>query len=100
MTLDFHLPGAASVAAIAMLTFVGCSSQTDVTPTQTAPGQYAEMNFDLEKCLPIQANLYKCPAIDKPLCTVEFSRPDVKSTRKRTAIMWPRGFSLRRIKLA
>lgn len=69
------------VAAIAMLTFVGCSSQTDVTPTQTAPGQYAEMNFDLEKCLPIQANLYKCPAIDKPLCTVEFSRPDIECVR-------------------
>jgi hypothetical protein len=69
------------VAAIAMVAFVGCSSQAAVTPGQTAAGQYAEMNFDLDKCLPIQPNLYRCPAIDKPLCTVEFSRPDTECVR-------------------
>jgi hypothetical protein len=69
------------VAAIAMLTFAGCSSQTDVMASQTAAGQYAETNFDLDKCLPIQPNLYRCPAIDKPLCTVEFARPDIECVR-------------------
>lgn len=71
----------ATLAVIAALTVVGCSSQTETTPAQTAAGKYAELNFDLDKCLPIQPNLYRCPAVDKPLCTVEFSRPDIECVR-------------------
>jgi hypothetical protein len=71
----------ATIAAIAMLIFVGCSSQPTVTPAQEAAGKYAEMNFDLDKCLPIEPNLYRCPAVDQPLCTVEFSRPDIQCVR-------------------
>ena len=39
------------------------------------------MNFDLDKCLPIEPNLYRCLAIDKPICTTEFSRPDIECVR-------------------
>ena len=82
MTIRFSLTKTgAAIAAIAMLTIVGCSSQPEVTPAQEAAGKYAEMNFDLDKCLPIEPNLYRCPAIDKPLCSVEFSRPDIECVR-------------------
>jgi hypothetical protein len=70
-----------TILAITMLTFVGCSSQANLTPAQEAAGKYAEMNFDLDKCLPIEPNLYRCPAVDKPLCSVEFSRPDIECVR-------------------
>ena len=71
----------ATIAAVAMLTFAGCSSQTEVTPAQKAAGDYAEMNFDINKCMPIEPNLFRCPAIDQPLCTTEFSRPDIQCVR-------------------
>jgi hypothetical protein len=76
MTVQFSLTRTkATIAAIAMLTFAGCGSQPNMTPAEQKAGDYAEMNFDLDKCLPIEPNLYRCPAVDKPLCTVEFSRP-------------------------
>jgi hypothetical protein len=82
MTIRFSLTKTgAAIAAIILLTFVGCSSQPSVTPAEQKAGDYAEMNFDLDKCLPIEPNLYRCPAIDKPLCTVEFSRPDIECVR-------------------
>lgn len=82
MTIRFSLTrSGAAIAAIAILTFAGCGSQPDLTPTQQEAGKYAEMNFDLDKCLPIEPNLYRCPAIDKPLCSVEFSRPDIECVR-------------------
>ena len=72
----------ATIAALAMLAFAGCSStQTEVTPAQKAAGEYAEMNFDINKCMPIEPNLFRCPAIDQPLCTTEFSRPDIQCVR-------------------
>ena len=73
----------ATIAALAMLTLAGCSSQqqTEVTPAQKAAGDYAEMNFDINKCMPIEPNLFRCPAIDQPLCTTEFSRPDIQCVR-------------------
>src|ERR1700688_3161757 len=64
MNVRFSLTKAsATVAAIAMLTFAGCGSQPNLTPAQQKAGDYAEMNFDLNKCLPIGANLYRCPAL-------------------------------------
>ena len=73
----------ATIAAFAMLTLAGCSSQqpTEITPAQKAAGDYAEMNFDINKCMPIEPNLFRCPAIDQPLCTTEFSRPDIQCVR-------------------
>lgn len=63
--------------ALATLAAAGCSSQVAETPAQQAAGNYEEMNFDLDKCLPIEPNLYRCPAIDQPLCTPDFARTDV-----------------------
>ncbi len=86
MTIRFSLTKtSATIAAVAMLTLAGCSSQTssqtDITPAQKAAGDYAEMNFDINKCMPIEPNLFRCPATDQPLCTAEFSRPDIQCVR-------------------
>jgi hypothetical protein len=79
MTVRFSFATAgALLASIALLTVVGCSAQIAETPAQQKAGDYVEMNFDLDKCLPIEPNLYKCPAIDKPLCTPQFARTDVE----------------------
>lgn len=82
MTVQFSLTRTgATIAAIAILTFAGCGSQPNLTPAEQKAGDRVEMNFDLDKCMPIEPNLYRCPAIDKPLCTVEFSRPDLECVR-------------------
>jgi len=65
MTVRFTFAAAgATIAVLAMLTCAACSSQTSESPAQQKAGDYAELNFDLDKCLPIEPNLYKCPAID------------------------------------
>jgi len=37
-----------------------------------------EITFDLSKCEQQGPNLYKCPAVDKPICTTEFNQPDIQ----------------------
>ena len=37
--------------------------------------------FALDKCQQIMPNMYKCPAIDQPICTPEFTRTDVSCVR-------------------
>jgi hypothetical protein len=67
------IPAAAIAASIGMLALGGCSSQSAEQPT--APPMNA--NFALEKCQVLGPNLYKCPAVDQPLCTPEFTRTDI-----------------------
>jgi hypothetical protein len=69
----FHEPGVALAAFIAMalglVSLGGCS-----TPTGAAGNdQMIEMSFDLQQCQSIGVNIYKCPAIDKPICTPDYS---------------------------
>jgi hypothetical protein len=40
--------------------------------------QKLELKFDLTKCQQINPNIYKCPAIDKPICTTEYNQPGVE----------------------
>jgi hypothetical protein len=37
--------------------------------------------MDLSKCEQLEANLYKCPAVDKPMCTPEFNRTNINCVR-------------------
>jgi hypothetical protein len=71
------IPAAALAASLAMLAFGGCSSQDADKP----PENPMMANFALEKCQQLEANLYKCPAVDQPLCTPEFNRTDVNCVR-------------------
>lgn len=44
-------------------------------------GKKIEISFDLSKCESQGPNLYKCPAVDKPVCTKDFNQPDVECIR-------------------
>jgi hypothetical protein len=32
-----------------------------------------ELHFSLDQCQPIDANIFKCPAIDKPICSHDYN---------------------------
>lgn len=72
------MSAAALAASLGMLALGGCSSQNADQPPATPPSM---VNFDLAKCQQIEANLYKCPAVDRPMCTPEFNRTDVNCVR-------------------
>jgi len=67
----------ALAASLGMLALGGCSSENADKP----PEQPMAVNFALEKCQQLEANLYKCPAVDQPMCTPEFNRTDVNCVR-------------------
>ena len=70
--------GAAALAAsLGMLAIGGCSSQNADQPSEKP----IAANFALEKCQQLEPNLYKCPAVDQPLCTPEFNRTEVNCVR-------------------
>jgi len=71
------MSAAALAASLGMLVLGGCSSQNADKPSD-AP---MAANFQLEKCQQIEPNLYKCPAIDQPMCTPEFQRTDISCVR-------------------
>ena len=58
--------------------FSGCASST---PNPNLAKDSVVMNFDLSKCQAIDQNLYRCPAIDKPVCNPEFANADVQCVR-------------------
>ena len=68
---------AALAASLGMLALGGCSSQDADKP----PEHPMAVNFALEKCQQIEPNLYKCPAVDQPMCTPQFNRTDVNCVR-------------------
>lgn len=68
---------AAMAASLGMLALGGCSSETADKPAE----QPMAVNFQLEKCQQLEANLFKCPAVDQPICTPEFQRTDVNCVR-------------------
>jgi hypothetical protein len=81
MTTGKILKGAAIVGAFTMLVgLAGCASDNPPPPPQSGT-PLAQANFDLQKCEQLQANLYKCPAVDQPLCTPEFNRSDISCIR-------------------
>jgi hypothetical protein len=71
------IPAAALAASLGMFAFGGCSSQNADVP----PEHPMAVNFALEKCQQLEANLYKCPAVDQPICTPQFVRTDVNCVR-------------------
>jgi hypothetical protein len=71
------IPAAALAASLGMLALGGCSSQNADVP----PENPIAVNFALEKCQQLEPNLYKCPAVDQPICTPEFNRTAVNCVR-------------------
>lgn len=64
------MSAAALAASLGMLALGGCSSQEADKP----PESPIAVNFQLDKCQQLEPNLYKCPAVDQPMCTPEFNR--------------------------
>ncbi|MGH7814279.1 MAG: hypothetical protein ACREQI_09800 [Candidatus Binataceae bacterium] len=56
------------IGAAAIMALGGCSASERNAP-RSAPVQ---ATFLLNTCQQIQPNLYKCPSMDKPLCTPDF----------------------------
>lgn len=61
-----------SLAVLAMLAVGGCSS-SEPSSTQQAALAKTELHFDLNKCQPLSAGLYKCPSTDKPICSPDYN---------------------------
>jgi len=63
----------AAVCATAALGLVltGCSSSPP--PPGIAAMEKVELHFSLDQCQPLDANLYKCPAVDKPVCNPDYN---------------------------
>lgn len=54
------------IGSMALTPMLGCSSST---PDPHASNQAQVLaSFDLSKCESMGSGLYKCPAVDKPLC--------------------------------
>src|SRR5258707_2570888 len=71
------MSAAALAESLGMLALGGCSSQNADVP----PEHPMAVNFALERCQQLEPNLYKCPAVDQPMCTPEFVRTDVNCVR-------------------
>lgn len=63
----------AMIAMLGLLALGGCSSSATAPPTQQAATQKTEMHFSLDQCQSMGANLYKCPAADKPICNPDYN---------------------------
>jgi hypothetical protein len=64
------------MSAIAMLSLAGCAAST---PAPTSAGlKNTELSFNINKCEMLGAGLYKCPAIDKPICNPDYTGTPVE----------------------
>jgi len=61
-----------AMAVLGLLGLGGCSSSTP-PPAEEAAIKKTELHFDLNKCEQLEANLYKCPASDKAICSPDYN---------------------------
>ena len=59
-------------AVVGLLALGGCASSTPAPADQGSLAK-TELHFDLNKCQPISAGLYKCPAADSPICSPDYN---------------------------
>jgi len=61
-----------AIAVLGLLALGGCSSSTPPS-AEVAAMEKTELRFSLDQCQPLDANLYKCPAADKPICNPDYN---------------------------
>jgi hypothetical protein len=61
-----------AIAVLGLLALGGCSSSEPSSAEQAALAK-TELHFSLDQCQPLDANLYKCPASDKPICNPDYN---------------------------
>ena len=66
-----HMVTLAIAGSFAAVLIAGCSTNAP-TPAAAALNN-AELTFNLSQCLPIEAHVYKCPAVDKPICDADYA---------------------------
>jgi hypothetical protein len=62
--------------ALGFAALSGCSSTSNAGAAGEA--KTVEMSFDLTKCQQIDANMYRCPAVDKPICNPAYTPAGVE----------------------
>jgi len=62
-----------AIAALGLLALAGCSSYEPPSAAQQAALAKTELHFNLGECQQLDANLYKCPAADKPICNPDYN---------------------------
>lgn len=83
--------GAAIAGTVGMLAVAGCSDTGGISTMKslpppspgpmTAEQKQIALTFDVSKCEQMQPGLYKCPAIDKPICDPNFNNPSLTCLR-------------------
>jgi len=58
-----------AIMAVLAIMLSGCSS---TSPPETSSQKQLLANIDVLKCQTVDVNVYRCPAIDKPVCTPEY----------------------------
>ncbi len=61
-----------AMAVLGLLALGGCSSSTP-PPAEEAAIKKTELHFNLGECQQLEANLYKCPASDKAICSPDYN---------------------------
>jgi hypothetical protein len=62
---------AALSITLGLSTLAGCSTSEPIH--QASASQQIVAHFALSECQQIGGNLYKCPAVDKPICNPDYS---------------------------
>ncbi|MHB8382467.1 MAG: hypothetical protein ACYDC3_09045 [Candidatus Binataceae bacterium] len=57
--------------SFAMMLLAGCS--TNAPTPQAAALNHTELTFNLSQCLPIEAHVWRCPAVDRPICDSDYA---------------------------
>ena len=60
-----------AIVVLGLLALGGRSTSEPSAATQAALAK-TELHFDINTCQQIAPNLYKCPAVDKPICNPDF----------------------------
>ena len=63
----------AIIAACFVTILGGCSASTP--PPETAAQKQVLASFDINKCQQMSPDIYRCPAIDKPICGRDYNGP-------------------------
>jgi hypothetical protein len=61
-----------AISVLGLLALAGCSA-SEPPPAQQAAMAKTELHFNLGECQQLEANLYKCPAADKPICNPDYN---------------------------
>ena len=84
------------VVVVGAAAIVGLLKGSGYAQEPNLKSQKLELKFDLSKCQQISPNIYKCPAIDKPICTTEYAQPGIECVhigkKGSVFVMGPGGF--------